>query len=435
MPLSMTRGKNQILYNYLPERTIEFPKGAAIGLIKEILGTRPHDLNYDAVAHRVAAEARAWREEWRPSLRDQVLDNPNRFELVDPESARSELFPKVFWCQNRACGRVLNYQNSNRPPGGTCQHCSGQLVQMRFVKVHTCGHLEPLTAPPCNNCSKGESQMALDTRGSERMTNFRWVCRACGKQTNLFAGYCPTCPSSLSRDERFLDIQLHRAGKTYYPHTTTLLNIPHGQLQGLFARPQSDWAALVGSIFLTLPEVINKRLVDLAGGTSSSTARTQGASVSADELARLTAQMQAGEITPQKMTEQIQRLTRQAQDRSTATNPSELRSVIVDRTGVPSHVWTNAGYDLLESVLSNEGVTADMFGRQSSDPTRQLATRLGFEHVELLNDFPVVTATYGYSRVEYGPNRARLNPFPPDRRHGRFPISSTKCRQMRFVSS
>ena len=219
-----------------------------------------------------------------------------------------------------------------------------------------------------------------------------------------------------------LDIQVHRAGKTYYPHTTTLLNIPHGQLQGLFAQSQSDWAALVGSRFLALPEVADKRLVDLAGGNRAA-AGAHGASVPADELASLTAQMQAGRITAEQMAAQIQRLTQQAQGRSAATDPLELRAAIVERTGVQADVWTSAGYDLLESVLSDEGVTADVFNTHVSDSTRHLASRIGFRHIELLNDFPVITATYGYSRAEYDPNRARLNPFPPDQqRNPKFPI-------------
>nr|BDD46346.1 hypothetical protein 1 [Pseudomonadaceae bacterium] len=423
MPSSMTRGKNQILYNYLPERTIEFPKGAAIARITQILGTTPHDLNHDAVVRRIATEARAWREEWRPALRDQVLNDPNRFELIDPESARSELFPKVFWCQNRACGRVFDYSNSDRVPRATCTGCNdGQLVQMRFVKIHNCGHLEPLAAPRCNNCSAGSTQMALDTRGSERMINFRWVCRDCGRQTGLFAGFCPACPTTMRREERVLDIQLHRAGKAYCAHTTTLLNIPHGQLQGLFARPESDWAAQVAAKFLGLPEVASKRLTEMAG-TAGSDIGSQGASVSAEALASLTARMQAGEITAEDMAFQIQQLTQQAQDRSAVGDPSELRTKTVERTGVVASVWTGAGYDLLESILPDEGVTSDVSTRGASDPTRKLASRLGFERLQLLSDFPIITATYGYSRSEYDPNRARLNPFPPDpRRGGKFPV-------------
>ena len=41
-----------------------------------------------------------------------------------------------------------------------------------------------------------------------------------------------------------------------------------------------------------------------------------------------------------------------------------------------------------------------------------------------MTDYPIITATYGYSRAEYSPQQqCRLNPFPSDRSHGgRFPI-------------
>lgn len=41
----------------------------------------------------------------------------------------------------------------------------------------------------------------------------------------------------------------------------------------------------------------------------------------------------------------------------------------------------------------------------------------------VIADFPITTATYGYSRVDYRPGRCYINPFQPDRDHGnKFPI-------------
>ncbi len=43
--------------------------------------------------------------------------------------------------------------------------------------------------------------------------------------------------------------------------------------------------------------------------------------------------------------------------------------------------------------------------------------------VTLITDFPITTATFGFSRVDYQPGNCRLNPFPPDPDHqGRFPV-------------
>jgi len=423
MPLKMTRGKNQILFNFLPERTVEFPKGTAIARITQILGTVPQDLNQAVIMRRIGSEIRAWREEWRPVLRDQVLNDPNRFELLDPEAARSELFPRVFWCQNRSCGRIFDYSRATRVPPARCSGCrNGDLVQLRFVKIHNCGHLQPLTPPSCSGCQSGTNQMALDTRGSERMLNFRWVCRNCGTQTGLYAGLCPVCPNTIPLEERELSIQIHRAAKTYFPRTTTLLNIPHGQLQALFARPESDWSVIVAAKYLNLPEIGNRRLVDLAGPPAPVGA-TPRAAVSAEALAELTQRMQSGEITIQEMASQMEALTRQAQQATSATAPNELRTRVTEQTGVALPVWTEAGYDLLESVLPNEGVTADLINRPVGDPAIALARQLGLAQVQLLSDFPIITATYGFSRSDDRPNYSRLNPFPPDpRRGGRFPI-------------
>ena len=50
----MTRGKNQVLYNYLPERTIDFQNGGAIARITRIVGIVPQDLTRSIVVERIA---------------------------------------------------------------------------------------------------------------------------------------------------------------------------------------------------------------------------------------------------------------------------------------------------------------------------------------------------------------------------------------------
>ena len=50
---------------------------------------------------------------------------------------------------------------------------------------------------------------------------------------------------------------------------------------------------------------------------------------------------------------------------------------------------------------------------------RRSPRRIGLSRVALVADYPIVTATYGFSRAEYSPNECRLNPFPPDPSHGR----------------
>ena len=64
-----------------------------------------------------------------------------------------------------------------------------------------------------------------------------------------------------------------------------------------------------------------------------------------------------------------------------------------------------------------------MISSRNDDTRSNKVQHLGLSEIELLNDFPIITAAYGFSRSEKNPNNARLNPFPPDtRRGGRFPI-------------
>jgi hypothetical protein len=79
---------------------------------------------------------------------------------------------------------------------------------------------------------------------------------------------------------------------------------------------------------------------------------------------------------------------------------------------------------MLEAVMPLEsGQPKELFNQPPATPAVQIARRMGLSRLTLATDFPIITATYGYSRAEYRPNQCRLNPFPPERDHGgKLPI-------------
>src|SRR5687767_6842396 len=103
---TLDRGKQQVIFNHLPQSTLDFG-GGVIARISRIRGSQATSLNSSMVVRKIAEEARAWPEEFRPALRDEVLRDTARFVLLDPREAEAELFPKVFWCDNQSCGRVF----------------------------------------------------------------------------------------------------------------------------------------------------------------------------------------------------------------------------------------------------------------------------------------------------------------------------------------
>src|SRR5262249_11903565 len=132
--------------------------------------------------------------------------------------------------------------------------------------VHRCGAIAPLIPPACRRCGNN-FRMALDTRGSERLSNFRWVCRPCGMAQTLFSGRCGACQWPGSDPKlRNMDVEVHRAGRTFYAHTTVLLNPPNRELNSFLA--VNGWQYIAAAKYLGLPCVGNRALSSFSPSTA-----------------------------------------------------------------------------------------------------------------------------------------------------------------------
>lgn len=419
MTRTMTRGKQQILFNYLPNRTFDFEQVAAIARVIGIRGDPCTDLNAQVLLRKIAEEASAWQEDFRPALRDNVFIQTDRFIILDPRSVESELFPKVLWCQNRKCSQVFDFGSQELLPK-QCPSCkNGRLVQLRFVRIHRCGTLKPLLPPTCKQCHTN-SRMALDTRGSERISNFRWICRSCNTVTTLFGGFCTECKWPDKNFQR-MDIEVHRAGRTYYAHTTVLLNIPDRRLDILFNL--QEWPAVVSAKFLGMPETANRALIDY-GQSITYPQGSQNIGLSRTDLDDLLSRQEKGELSPEQIVLEMQVIRERRQKEQQNSSPSGIIQNLSHQTGVPWSVWQRAGQEILEAIMPLEtGHPTDLDLRDPIEPSARIARQMGLSRITLVSDYPIITATYGFSRAEYHPNLCRLNPFPahPDY-NGKYPI-------------
>jgi hypothetical protein len=421
---SMSRGKQQVLFNYLPGRTIDFER-AVIAKIETIRGTAVSNLNPAMVLLRVAEEARAWNADFRPVLRDDVLRDASRFVLVDAEDVRARLYPEVFWCQNRSCGIVQDRTGRGAPQATRCPVCgNGRLAQLRFVKVHRCGALSPLTPPSCRRCGNAQ-RMALDTRGSERISNFRWVCRRCNVAQSFFGGRCPECQWKGDPKLRNMDTEVHRAGRTYYAHTVVLLNTPGRELSSFLSL--DGWSAIAAAKHLGLSEVVGRPLSSFVPTAVQPT--SSDATLSGGEVDELLARQAQGELAPEQMVRELSALLARRRQEQAANSPNAILRSLVAKTGLAAPYWDECGQEMLEAVLPFEFGNAAGGRGVSSDDSSEWLDRLRLREAYLFSDFPIVTATYGFSRVAYTPNDCRLNAFPADRNFtGRLPIYVDRVR-------
>lgn len=123
----MSRGKQQVLLNYLPGKTFDFEKVGVIARVERVRGVPRTDLNARLILRAVEDQARAWSEEHRPVFHD-LERAVERFVLVEPRSVETAMYPLVFWCQNPNCGVVVE-ERDGVPSSATCAACrTGRLV-------------------------------------------------------------------------------------------------------------------------------------------------------------------------------------------------------------------------------------------------------------------------------------------------------------------
>lgn len=426
MVLKMNRGKNQVMYSYLPGYIFDFDKSSVIAQIDKIRGIQRTDLNLQLILQSIRNQAAAWGDLGR------IFANPrhDQFVLLEPKKVYAQLFPKVFWCQNRQCGKVFDYSHSEAiPRQTTCPACNkGRLSQLRFVKIHQCGEIKPLTPPyECDRC-KTKNQIALDTRNSERISQFVWVCRKCGNRSQLFAGYCRACnweaeSGDTDKQKKQMSIEVHRANRVFYPHYAVLLNQPGSEVNNFLGIDK--WPVVAGGFFVKLPELANTTISRFVADQRQSTASTF--SLSDAEISKLKAAGKTDEQIEQfrQMQAQLSGIREQQQ---TSLTPASISQSLIQQTGVPERVWISAGQEMLEAVLpfqSNQ--TQDLFTLSNPNTeqitAQSLVTQLGVAQLSLASDFPMTHVTFGFSRSEYVPRNCRLNPFPVDPEHqGKFPL-------------
>lgn len=416
----MNRGKQQVLLNYLPGKTFDFEKIGTIARVERVRGVPRTDLNVRLILRAIADQIQPWSDDHRPVFRD-LEQSTDRFVLVEPRNVEAAMFPLVFWCQNAQCGATVEFQDTT-PSNATCQRCrNGRLVQLRFIRVHRCGAIEALSAQTCSN-GHAQRAMALDTRGSERFSEFQWVCRSCRRTASVFGGRCRACnwPGN-DPATRNMNVEVHRAGRTYYPHSTVLLNQPGTELTAFLGMDQ--WQAVAAASFLQLPEIDGRSIREFASVAADPGRASASLALTDADRARLRANGMADDAI--KMFEEMQSQLRAGREEAAvATSPAGLAAILSRKSGVSSDVWERAGQEMLEAVMpSQSGDVTELFRPGVDDRATAAGRRIGFGAVTLASDFPITTATYGYSRVDYQPDTCRINPFPPDPDHGgRFPI-------------
>ncbi len=421
---SMNRGRQQILFNFLPGKTFDHESGQAICRVKSFRAEEDQQLNHDYVLYRIRWLLNQWPEERRRGFPDPY-QQANNYVLAVPQTVEAELFPLLFYCVRPGCHRTVSYLNldqvSQRNPSLCCQICGSALIQLHHVLIHKCGHIRPFTIPRCSE--HGYDHMWLDTR-SQKYSLFRWCCRRCGFQRNIVPRRCDDC----NLPERGMRPVVHRASPSYYPQYRTLINLPGQDLSRILEDPERHWLAIAAYLRL-FDHGPDNRLIDLV-------ATPQGQTAEEESIATLE-RLIRGAPPDSKVTLQAQL---EGLKQGLSGIGGNQRSQIINRAKslitLQEQALEAAGEDLLEFVRPDETLQVmtlnQLKQRAEQERPRYLTVYnvayrdaledTGLTDVSLIGDFPVTTVVVGYTRDESEADNTIIRAFPRLRGDSRTPL-------------
>lgn len=206
------RSASQILFNLLPEQTVDL-KGR-IWKVKE--WRDPHALKVDesAVRRHLLSALDPWRSHDRDRGASRQLWEQHSLEVVELNRDRGvavESWPQVWVCQ--ACRRIGSDMVR------TCECGVRRWSQLHFVGYHACGAVFEPYIPRC----KTHGQVAVNSPRTAQAKDLRFACPVCGQVMleGLGAGRpCRHCNKGGSA------YTVHRASSVYTSHGLTMVNAP-----------------------------------------------------------------------------------------------------------------------------------------------------------------------------------------------------------------
>lgn len=420
----MMRGVSQLLFNYLPERTVDWEGGLAI---VRLGGVQLRDCWPGERARVVLDEIAHLLNRWRslggtvdPMFPDPQT-SPGRFTLGTPKGIDASILDSAYQCQRcqaLSFPRHADLANPERPIASCCE--TPVLRQFGQVFVHGCGELIPLQAYipgarlgddgvleatrrrlRCPNC--GDRGVLTIPARSERVVDMRVVCRICGMEVlDRLTARCPRCTPRVAQEQRSgggpqglspvariaMRMSRYSANDTYYAQSVTILRLDRPALTTQEDPEQRLLRALLP--IQARPSELQSPAAVLAALTER--LRRAEALGDAAEEARIRERIVAV-ATGGPMQEQG------AQDVPPPPTAPDMEKAIRESLAFRTTVNTRPAL-----ALAQEGRAGQLLAGR----TAQLQRSLGLRELLLVDDLPVISATYGYTRRSFQPTYEEL---------------------------
>ena len=410
----MQRSATQVLYRYLPGAVFTHEEGF-IATVHHVNGERASNINRTVLLDELAEEIGRWAP-------DQVgIPNPRtsagEYIVREPDEVSWDVFPLTFECVS--CGRVRRWfearkliEETNATERIACSVCGSKMRQLRYLTAHNCGTMQPLHTQRCPSCGRTED-MRLEDLGSFRSSSWRCSCGAaigtrftpCDCNQYLGGGTTPFQQGFSARDQRL-----------WYPQSLTILNISGQTYDNLQRHPQREIAALAS--WLGDDTDLGRSLSELDRSGNASR-------MSQQQWEQQEKALRAAGVDP-AIIDQLRAANAPAST-GTAAILGSISDDLAALGGQRPMVERAALFDkkIIDDRKSVNDFAAPPPAALSAAISRASAvmTALGIEDISVTQRFPIVVASYGYSRVQQAPGASHLLSYARPRQYnGKTPI-------------
>ncbi len=406
----MERQKSQLLFNFLPEDTFNHAQNGTIGKVSWIYDDRRSKVK-DLPKGYLLRRIRPYVERWP----NDVPLRPDTVDLVAPDGASFDIFPRVFEC--RKCGTCTSFRKDQIESGGPpqCGYCGkkfGDTEQLQFVTVCACGAMDSVPVPSCSSCGERHPRFR---RPTSRMREAYWECPECDQRIGdayVAMQNCEYCGNTRQ-------IKVHSSSTTFYPQTANFVNAEDQDLNSV-ARSEEFQKETIANYLLDQ---------EATNGDSSSDADVDQEVLDALGVTKEEYLEKKQEVDEQREEERediknwVGRTFEDGRQRAVGEEVFEYQS-LADND------------DIDETSL--EQLREDAKNREDLDEAKindyiEAKRDLNIESVRQITDFPITTVVYGFSRLNPGPDEgSRLNTFRGKRGNDRMFAQTAEAEAVMF---
>lgn len=374
-----TRSASQILFGYLPEQTVDV-RGGVWKVHRWREPSHLQNVDSEALKREICRVASPWEQakldgglvddltQSRAGIRVLVLDRERGIEL-DP-------FPQVWIC--KGCNRI------HYSPDSVCM-CghSGRKGQLHFVGYcEACAAVREPWIPSCAEHKQAKVTFPGTASGAEIL----FSCPVCHAELRRGFGF-PACDCGGGR----LRFTVHRAASVYSARGVVLVNPPSTERIALIEEGGGAQRALAW-IFEGMPKEF-----------------VPGGKPTVEALRQRLQQQGLSDSVISEMLAVAKRANGLAAVAPAPTVPEELRTEI-EAQALTVALGVSGGRLTFEDLKSSVPETSALSRKYVGAYPRGLSLA-GLDRVDFVENFPVLTGYFGFTRGSFEPGQSRLRAF------------------------